>query len=88
MAFWRWLSFSQGGICDRSLEGMFFLTVPLYRGFPQISTVEQMKIESLGQDRQWKPVRLPAWKSLFSQKNEVGHHDFPSEIEMSLSLGG
>ena len=24
----RWLSFSQGGICDRSLEGTFFLTVP------------------------------------------------------------
>jgi len=22
----------------------------------------------------------------FSQKNEVGHHDFPSEIEMSLSF--
>ena len=22
MAFWRWFSFSQGGICDRSLEGI------------------------------------------------------------------
>ena len=28
--FWRWFSFSHGGICDRSLEGNGFFYVPLF----------------------------------------------------------